>query len=273
MPAKFIDIEKAVAAKNPRLLQWMPGFLLRYVKRVMHEAWLNQVLNKHLEKKGLDFAAALIQEFEMKVNVVGAEYIPKTGGVILASNHPLGGLDGIAFLHAIGKYRKDVRLLVNDLLMTFNNFEPHFVPVNKYGKNSPEANQIIEQVYAEGHAVLIFPAGLVSRKQDGVIKDLLWKKSFIAKAKKNQLDIIPCHISGRNSTFFYNLANIRKKLGIKANIEMFWLVDEMYRQRGNTIQITLGKPVSSTHFTEDLSDAQWADYMKEKVYELGKQND
>jgi len=161
MSQKFIDIEKAIALKNPALLKWLPGFLLRYVKRVTHEEWLNSVLNKHLSKKGLDFAGALIEEFEMDVTLVGAEHIPKTGGVILASNHPLGGMDGIAFVQAIGKIRPDVRILVNDLLMTFNNFEPIFVPVNKFGKNSAAANQHIKEVYSQGHVVLIFPAGLV----------------------------------------------------------------------------------------------------------------
>jgi putative hemolysin len=273
MSQKFIDIEKAIALKNPSLLKWMPGFVLRYIKRVTHEEWLNSVLNKHLTKKGWDFANALIQEFEMEVTVSGAENIPQTGGVILASNHPLGGMDGIAFVQAIGKIRPDVRILVNDLLMTFNNFEPIFVPVNKFGKNSAEANQRIEEVYSKGYVVLIFPAGLVSRKQEEGIKDLLWKKSFIAKAKQYQLPVIPTHISGRNSSFFYNLANFRKKIGLKVNLEMFWLVDEMYKQRKGKIHITLGKPIPATYFDDSKSDAAWADHMKSIVYELGKPND
>jgi putative hemolysin len=273
MSQKFIDIEKAIALKNPALLKWMPGFLLRYVKRVTHEEWLNSVLNKHLNKKGWDFANALIQEFEMDVTVSGVENIPKTGGVILASNHPLGGMDGIAFVQAIGKIRPDVRILVNDLLMTFNNFEPLFVPVNKFGKNSAAANQRIEEVYSQGHVVLIFPAGLVSRKQEEGIKDLLWKKSFVAKAKQYNLDVIPTHISGRNSPFFYNLSNFRKRIGLKVNLEMFWLVDEMFKQRKGKIHITLGKPVPYTYFDSSKSDAEWADEMKSKVYELGKSND
>jgi putative hemolysin len=270
MSEKFIDIEKAIHSKNPKLLRWMPGFVLNYIKRVTHEEWLNSVLNKHLQLKGLDFADALIREFEMDVRLIGAEHIPKSGGAILASNHPLGGMDGIAFMHAIGKIRPDVRFLVNDLLMSFDNFDPIFVPVNKHGRNSKEANQRIEEAYSNGHAVLIFPAGLVSRKQEGVIKDLPWKKSFISKAKKYQLDIIPCHIGGRNSEFFYNLANWRKKIGLKANIEMFWLVDEMYKQRGKKVEIRVGNPVSHGYFDSSKSDALWAEYMKQLVYKLAE---
>ena len=271
MSEKFIDIEKAIHSKNPKLLKWMPGFALNYIKRVTHEEWLNSVLNKHLKLKGLDFADALIREFEMDVRVVGGENIPKTGGIILASNHPLGGMDGIAFMHAIGKIRPDLRFLVNDLLMSFDNFDPIFVPVNKHGRNSKDANQRIEEAYSNGHAVLIFPAGLVSRKQEGVIKDLEWKKSFISKAKKYQLDVVPCHIGGRNSEFFYNLANWRKKIGVKANIEMFWLVDEMYKQRGKKVEIRVGNPVSHQYFDSSKSDAQWAEYMKQLVYKLSEE--
>lgn len=269
MSKKFIDIEKAIGSKNPKLLKWMPGFLLNYIKRVTHEAWLNEVLEKHLEKKGLSFADALIDEFEVEVKLIGGENIPKTGGVILASNHPLGGMDGIAFIHAVGKIRPDIRFLVNDLLMTFDNFEPIFVPVNKHGRNSKEANLKIEEAYSNGHAVLIFPAGLVSRKQSGIIKDLEWKKSFVTKARKYQLDIVPCHIGGRNSEFFYNLANFRKKIGLKANLEMFWLVDEMYQQRKKKIEIRIGKPISYRQFDQPKLDASWAEAIKEEVYNLG----
>lgn len=273
MTKKYIDIEKAIGSKNPKLLKWMPGFLLRYIKRVTHEQWMNGLMEKIHHLKGLDFADALIEEFGVNVELIGAEHIPQSGGVILAANHPLGGLDGIALIHAVGRIRPDIRFLVNDLLMTFDNFEPIFVPVNKHGKNSKEANQKIEEAYSQGHAVLIFPAGLVSRKQNGKIRDLQWKKSFVTKAKKYNLDIVPCFIQGRNSEFFYNLANWRKKLGVKANVEMFWLVDEMYNQRGKEVKITVGAPIPVESLTQEKNDGKWADEIKEKVYQLGDLKD
>lgn len=273
MSKKFIDIEKAIHSKNPKLLKWMPGFLLNYIKKVTHEAWLNSVLTKHIDLKGLDFVNALIKEFEIDVKLIGGENIPKTGGFILASNHPLGGMDGVALMYGVGKIRPDIRFLVNDLLMSFDNFQPIFVPVNTLGKNSVNASLRIEETYANKHPVLIFPAGLVSRKQEGKVKDLKWKKSFISKAKKYQLDILPCHVGGKNSEFFYNLASWRKKIGINANIEMFWLVDEMYKQRGKKVVIRIGNPVSYQYFNSEKNDVQWADYMKDLVYKLGEAND
>ncbi len=182
-------------------------------------------------------------------------------------------MDGIALMYAIGKIRTDIRFLVNDLLMSFDNFQPIFVPVNTLGKNSLNANLRIEEAYANNHPVLIFPAGLVSRKQEGKVQDLKWKKSFISKAKKYQLNVLPCHIGGRNSEFFYNLAHWRKKIGVSANIEMFWLVDEMYKKRGKKVVIKVGNPVSYQYFNSEKSDVQWAEYMKDLVYKLEEAND
>jgi putative hemolysin len=272
MSKKFIDIENAIHSKNPKLLKWIPGFVLSYIKKVTHETWMNEVLNRIGHLKGIDFVNALMEEFELEVELIGEEKIPRKGGVIIAGNHPLGGLDGIALMYALGKIRSDIRFLVNDLLMTFDNFEPLFVPVNKHGRNSLDSLAKIEEVYSEDYAVLVFPAGLVSRKSGKGIKDLQWKKSFITKAKKYKKDVLLCFIEGKNSNFFYNLANWRKKLGVKANVEMFYLVDEMYKQRGQKVTIKVGEQISFESFTKEKTDTQWAEKLKEKVYELGSKN-
>lgn len=270
MPEKFIDVKKVIADKNPQLLKWMPGFVLSYIKKVIHEDWFNDILGRIHHLKGLDFVNAVIEEFKIEVELIGGENIPKTGGVIIASNHPLGGMDGIALIYAVGKIRKDVRFLVNDILMSFENFQPIFVPVNKLGKNSQKNLEYIDKVYAQDYAVMVFPAGLVSRKFPEGIKDLVWKKSFITKSKKYQKDIIPCFIEGQNSKFFYNLANWRKKIGIQANIEMFYLADEMYKQQGKKVTIRLGKVVKCKDLDSSKTDTQWSDYIKELVYKLGQ---
>ncbi|MFC3414854.1 1-acyl-sn-glycerol-3-phosphate acyltransferase [Algoriphagus hitonicola] len=273
MSKKFVDIEKAIESKNPTLLKWLPGFVISYIKKITHEDWLNQIMAKIGHLKGLEFVNAAIEEFGLEVELTGGEHIPKEGGVIIASNHPLGGLDGIALMYAVGRIRPDIRFLVNDLLMAFENFQPIFVPVNKHGKNSSKALDSIEEVFAGDFAVMIFPAGLVSRKSERGIKDLVWKKSFIAKAKKYQKDILPCFVEGQNSKFFYNLASWRKKLGVKANIEMFFLVDEMYRQTGSKVTIHIGQPIVPQQLDSSKSDIEWAAFVKEKVYELEIKNE
>jgi putative hemolysin len=266
---KFVDIEKAIASKNPRLLKFLPGFVLRYIKRVIHEDEMNDAIKRYHDLLEHDFVDAAIAEFGVNTKAIGIENIPESGGVILAANHPLGALDGIAFMKVVAKRRKDIRFLVNDLLLALKNFGPLFVPINKHGRNSPEYIDTIDKVYASDECVLIFPAGLVSRRQAGrVIADLQWKKSFIHKAVLNKKNIVPVYIEGRNSDFFYNLAYWRKRLGIKANVEMFYLVDEMYKQRGKTLTFIIGKPIPWQVFTNEHREEYWAKKVKEHVYAL-----
>ncbi|MCH7400265.1 1-acyl-sn-glycerol-3-phosphate acyltransferase [Belliella kenyensis] len=266
----FVDVEKILKEKNPTLHRWLPSFVIQYVKRIVHEKEVNQIMLKNGQLHGLDFVNALIEEFGVHVELTGAENIPLEKPVIFASNHPLGGMDGIAFMHALGKYRKDIRFLVNDILTNITNFEPMFIPVNKHGANSREVSKLIEDTYAGNHAVLVFPAGLVSRKQHAGIKDLEWKKSFISKSKKYQKDVVPVYIEGKNSGFFYNLARLRKQIGIKANIEMFYLADEMFSQRGKKVVIHIGKPIPYQYFDASKNEKEWAEVVKETVYRIAK---
>ncbi|MFN8153929.1 MAG: 1-acyl-sn-glycerol-3-phosphate acyltransferase [Bacteroidia bacterium] len=270
---KFIDVEEVIRSKNPALVKWLPGFALRYIKRIIHEDHINAFLAINGEKKSFDFVDAIINEFGVKVTVEGFENLPAEGGCIVASNHPIGGLDGIALIQATAKKRKDLKFIVNDLLMNIKNLEDVFVGVNKHGKNTAQVLDQIDTYYAGEGVVIIFPAGLVSRKQNGVIRDLQWKKSFVTKAKKYQRNIIPVHITGKNSNFFYNLSLIRGKLGIKANIEMFYLMDEMYHQLGKNIHIRFGKPIQHTVLTSQYNDGQWADKIKEHIYNLAEGRD
>lgn len=266
---KLIDIEKIIAAKNPRLAKFLPKFIINYIKRTLHQDELNAAISKNRHKFEYDFAVAAFEEFSPTIKVNGLENVPKEGGCIIASNHPLGGLDGITLMYIVGAIRKDIKFLVNDLLMYLRNYGSIFIPVNKLGKNSPEYLEKIDKVYASDSCVLIFPAGLCSRKQDdGHIEDLLWRKSFINKAVTYKKDVIPCYVEARNSKWFYNLAYWRKKLGIKANIEMFYLADEMYKQRGKNITFTFGKPIPWQSFDSSKTDVEWAADVKKKVYAM-----
>ncbi|MCW3105259.1 MAG: Glycerol acyltransferase [Bacteroidetes bacterium] len=266
---KFINIEKAIASKNPKLLKFLPGFLLRYIKRTIHEDELNDAIYRYRDHHEIELVNAAMEEFGANINVQGAENIPKAGGVIMAANHPLGGLDGIAFMKAAGMYRKDIRFFVNDLLMALQNFGSIFVPVNKHGRNSADYMQRFEETYASDNCLLIFPAGLVSRRQEGnIIQDLVWRKSFITKAVQYKKNVVPVFIDGNNSKFFYNLAYWRKKIGIKANLEMFYLVDEMYKQKGKTITFIFGEAISWETFTKDQPAEYWSEMVKQHVYAL-----
>jgi putative hemolysin len=266
---KFIDIEKVLSEKNPRLAKALPGFILSYIKRVLHQDQINDFIKIYGHLYAFDFIEKIIEEFGVEIEIKGMEHVPNTGGIVLASNHPLGGLDALAMMHKLGKKRKDMRFIVNDILLSFKNLKELFIPVNKHGKSGAESVKMINSQFASDEITLVFPAGLVSRKQEGgIIKDLEWKKSFITKSRQYQRDIIPVYVEGTNSNFFYNLSRWRKRLGVKANIEMFYLMDEMYKQRGKKITIYFGKAIKYSTFDKSKTDEQWANYIKEIVYKL-----
>jgi len=268
----FIDLKRIISSKNPSLLRIIPSFILNYLNSVIHVKEINAAIYRNKDKMGSEFAKAILEEFKVNIKISGLENISKNGRYILASNHPLGGLDGLALMSEIGQARKDILFPVNDLLMNLPQLRPIFIPINKHGKNTDNI-KILDQAFASESLILFFPAGLVSRKQkNGIIRDLDWKKTFISKAKQYKRDIIPVYIDGRNSKFFYNLANLRKKLGLKANLEMLYLVDEMYKQKNKTLNIILGKPIPYTIFDKKFTDQQWADKIKDIVYNLEQNN-
>jgi putative hemolysin len=264
---RLIDIEKVFAEKNPRVLKFIPGFIIRYLKRVIHQEELNDALERYSDVMGLDFIELVLKEFDARIVVEGIENVPKQGRYIIAANHPLGGIDGMALMNVVGSVRKDILFPVNDLLMYLPNLKPLFIPLNKHGRNADNI-RIFDETFASDVAILYFPAGLCSRKVNGKIVDLDWKKTFISKAKKFKRDIIPVYIRGRNSNFFYNLANWRVRLGVKSNIEMLYLVDEMFKQKDKEILIRFGKPIPYQFFDNTKKDVEWASYMKEHVYSL-----
>lgn len=263
----FIDIEKVIASKNENLLKWLPGFIIRYLKRIIHQDLLNDFLYRNKDLKGLDFVKVILDDFGVEVTWEGEEHVAKNRRLIIAANHPLGGLDGIALMHVAGQIRKDILFPVNDLLMNLPNLRDLFIPINKHGSNMENA-RIIDQTFESDVMILYFPAGLVSRRQKGGIKDLEWKKTFIRKARSYKRSIVPTYINGRNSNWFYGLANFRKKLGIGANLEMLYLVDEMVKQKGKKIHIKFGEPIDYNTFDRSKKDPEWAADVKEVVYQL-----
>ena len=266
--SKKIDVEEVLYSKNPALKKTIPGFIINYLKRIVHQEELNNFLAKWGHLKDSEFIEAGLNHLEIKIKVYGRENIPKTVRYIFVSNHPLGGLDGLVFIHEVSKYFPELKFPVNDILINIENLSDLFLGVNKHGAQRKNAVLKIEEAYASGNQILNFPAGLCSRKQKGVIKDLQWQKSFITKAIHHKRDIIPVFISGRNSNFFYNLSNIRKFLGLATNIEMLYLVDEMFKQKDKDIRLVFGKPIPWETFDESRSASEWANWVKSESYEL-----
>ena len=267
-----IDVKQILRSKLKNKADKIPAFVVKYLIRIIHQDEINHILEIYKDLEGVAFMEALVGYFNITLHVKGKENLPPSSdgkSYIFVSNHPLGGFEGICLSALLGNhYGGLIKCFVNDLLLAIPNLRSIFVPVNKHGAQSKQAAILTKEAYLSGNHILTFPAGLCSRKQKGVIRDLAWKKSFIQKAVEHQRDVVPIYFEGRNSNFFYRLANFRKLLCIKINLEMLYLPDELFKQKNETINVHIGKPVPWQTFDTGKKPAEWAAQIKEEVYKL-----
>jgi 1-acyl-sn-glycerol-3-phosphate acyltransferase len=264
-----IELEALIKSKNPAMLKVIPRFVLRKFKRILHLDEINEFLEHHHNDDPYEFIDSGLKMFGASIIIEGKENLPlENKRLLMVANHPLGGLDGLVFMKVVHDIYGDLRFPVNDLLLNLPGLNQVFLPVNKHGTLNRDSFLAIDQAYRSNLPILYFPAGLCSRKIKGKVVDLEWKKSIITNAVKHQRDIVPVYIMGRNSDFFYNLANFRKRIGLKANIEMLYLVDEMFKQKDRQIVIRFGKPIPWAQFDDSKCSQEWADFLKVKTYEM-----
>lgn len=268
---QYIDVRQVLREKAPGLYKKLPGFVINYLIRIIHQDELNYILTHYHDKDGVDFMVELINYFNLKLNIHDEDNIPQTGRYIFVSNHPLGGLDGICLSAILGKhYNGNVRYLVNDILLFIPNLRSIFIPINKHGKQAKQTAILTDEAYSSDNQIITFPAGLCSRKIKGKITDLAWQKSFVQKAVEYQRDVVPIYFEGRNSNFFYNLANLRSGIGLKVNLEMLYLSDEVFKSKHSTYGIYFGKPIPWQTFDKSKKPAEWAKWVRDISYALKK---
>lgn len=262
-----VDIEKVIRGKSQKLADRLPRFVLNYIKKTIHQDEINRLLLENREYTGVEFASHILKDLDVsyRVHFSGKRPAPD-GRYIFVSNHPLGGLDGMILISYIGSSFGDVKFIVNDLLMYIRPLAPVFVPVNKYGRMRHDNTRIFQETFDSDSQILYFPAGLCSRLIKGKVTDLDWKKTFVTKAIESRRDIIPMFFSGENSRRFYRLANLRKKLGIKVNIETFLLPDEMFRKKGSAFDLYIGEPIPYTALTGEHTHKEWCDIIRQTSY-------
>lgn len=269
---KTIDIERILKSKMGAKSKWVPKPAVKWLKRIAHEDFVNTFLWDARDLKGTPWLEACLKYQGVTIQVEGAENLPAKEDpqrYTFVSNHPLGGIDGVAIGSIIGRqYDDQFRYLVNDLLMNLPGLAPLCIPINTTTKKSRSFPEIVEAGFKSDNHILMFPAGLCSRKRNGVIRDLTWRKTFISKSVEYKRDVVPIFFEGQNSDFFYRLSNISDRLIKKVNIAMLFLVDEMYKNNGKTFRIKIGKPIPWQTFDRSKSPVEWAEYVKNIVYSL-----
>jgi putative hemolysin len=268
---KTIDIEKVLKDKMGAKAKFVPGFLVRWLKRIVHQDEINAFLWESRDKTGVEWLEACVSYLDIKLEIEGKENLPAADDKRLytfVSNHPLGGQDGVALGAVIGRHFDGrFRYLVNDLLMNLPGLAPLCIPINKTGSQSRNFPAMVKAGFESNNHMLMFPAGLCSRRHNGLIRDIPWSKTFISKSVEYQRDIIPIHFSGQNSNFFYRLANFSDRF-LPFNLAMIFLADEMYKNVHKSFQVKIGKPIPWQTFDKSKSPQEWAQFVREQVYSL-----
>ena len=268
---KTIDIEKILRDKMGKKARYVPRFVISWLKKIIHEDEVNRFLWENRKLEGTEWLTACVQYLDMTLDIVGAENLPdKHDGKLytFVSNHPLGGQDGVSLGSIIGQhYDGKFRYLVNDLLLNLPGLKPVSIGINKTGRQSRDFPRMVEAGFNSDNHLLMFPAGLNSRKINGEIHDLPWKKTFITKTVETHRDVVPIHFSGRNSKRFYRIAKFSDRW-LPFNLAMLFLVDEMYRNVGKTFRITIGEPIPWQTFNKTKSPMEWAKFVEDRVYGL-----
>lgn len=265
---QILDIEEVIKAKAGKKARRIPKFVIKWFKKFIHQDFINEYLKEGYV--GVEFCENCLKYLGVEIEVVGRENLPKDGRkYTFASNHPLGAIDGVTLGAVIGReYDGNIKYLMNDILMNLKGMAPLGIPINKLGGQARNLPKLINEVYESDCQMLVFPAGLCSRKIDGKIQDLEWGKSFIKKSRDTGRDIVPIRFEGENSKRFYRIAKLQKIFGLKFNIAMMLLPDEMYRSKGRKYRITIGKPIAISSLDKSKTDVQWAQEIRQHVYDL-----
>lgn len=268
---KTIDIEKILQGKMGKKAKLVPRFVVSWLKHIIHEDEVNKFLWESRNLSGTEWLTECVRYLKMTLDIKGIENLPdKNDGKLytFVSNHPLGGQDGVTLGSIIGQHFDGrFRYLVNDLLLNLPGLKPVSIGINKTGKQSRDFPRMVEAAFQSDNHILMFPAGLNSRKINGEIHDLPWKKTFVSKSVEYQRDVVPIHFSGQNSKRFYRIAKFSDRF-LPFNLAMLFLVDEMYKNVGKTFEIRIGKPIPWQTFDKSKTPLEWAQYVENKVYEL-----
>lgn len=263
-----INIAHIIKNSNSKFLKSLPDFAIKIIAKIIKQDEFNKILNKYSDFEGIEFVEKFIKELNVKIEINGIENLPENGKCFFVANHPFGLLDGLILTNIVGNKYGKLKAIGNEAFMFVPNIRPIIVNVSVFGKNSKKHFIELNEVFASDAPITHFPFGLVSRIHKFKIQDEFWKKSFVTKAILNQRKVVPIRFYGRNTYLFYFIYIIRQIFKIKLNIELVLLPMELFRKRGKTIKVNIGKPIHYQEFDNTLSHWDRAQKVRSVVYGL-----
>ena len=267
----LVDIEKIL---GPKLRKKLPRFAINFLKRRLHQDQVNEAIMGANPYHGAGFFDEALKYLNITYRTRGEEKLDKDKKYIFVCNHPLGGPEALiigSVFHRL--YGEGFQVPVTPIMANLKPLAEFFTPVNNLSsKQSRDLGERIAKMFNSDQQVVVFPAGLCARKIKGKITEMPWKKMFVTQARRYERDVVPVHMSGHNSKWYFFLCKLSKFLRLKINIGMLYLVDELFKQRGNEFVITFGEPIPYTTFDRSKTDLQWAGEIKDKVAKLAEGN-
>ena len=265
---KYIDIKRVLAGSGSKRLSSLPDFITGIIARIICQDEMNRIMNKYRDKIGKEFLPAVIDELQVNIEVTGIENLPENGRCFFVANHPFGILDGLILTRIITRKYGSVKAIANEAFLYVPQLRPFIAAVNVFEGSSRDYLQALEEVYQQDVPISHFPSGEVSRRYHGKFQDCDWQKSFITKSISSRRDVVPIRFEGRNSNLFFFIYIFRNFFGIKANIELILLPSELFRKKGRTVRVIVGKPIPWETFDKTHSHFEWAQRVKGVVYAL-----
>lgn len=267
-----INLESIIESKNPEFFSRLPKILgrgiLSLLKSVLHADEINRFIEGGKEKRGLEFIDEIFEylDFAYMLTSKDLSKIPAEGKLIIVSNHPLGALDGLALLKAVSEVRRDVKIVVNDVLLKIENLKDLFLPFDIFSERTQRQNLIgIKNALMKEEAVIFFPSAEVSRLGINGVTDGKWQNGAVYFARKYEVPVLPVYVQARNSFFFYILSMINK------NTSMFLLPHQLFRSRSTNIRLKIGDPIPGAVFKNETTGASTlTKLLRSHVYRIGK---
>ncbi len=266
-----IDVEQVLVNKYPAFAE-KPAPVRRStlfcLRRLVREQEINHFLETHRGVRGFEFVDQVLDYFNFSYAISHKERmnIPSSGRVVIVANHPLGALDGLALLKLVGEVRRDVRIIANDVLMHFDALHNLFLPVDNLGGNTRKdnINRIVEALQND-EAIIVFPAGEVSRAGLTGIKDGRWNSGFLHFARRANAPILPVYLGGKNSTLFYSLSYINRSMST------LLLAREMFNKHSVTLPVRVGEPIAFSQLDAlPVSNRDKAKLLKKHLYRIAR---
>ena len=267
----MINVENTLQEKYPSFQvksPWIKKPTISMLRKLTHEDEVNQFLDKYQHLEGFDFIDQVFDYFNFSYSVphLDRRNIPASGRLVIVANHPLGALDGLALLKLVGEVRRDVKIIVNDVLMDFKAIDDLLLPVDNLNRSTQKSSikQILSSLESE-QAVIVFPAGEVSRIRPNGVRDGKWSGGFLSFAKKTGAPVLPVHVGARNSSFFYSSSMVYKPLS------GMLLAHEMFNKYSKIITFRIGAPIPyRTIKALPLVKKDILKLIRREVYRLGK---